>query len=79
MPVYEYLCDQCHFKFELKKRFSEDGGESCPRCGGDARRLFSPVAVIFKGPGFYVTDSRNNSGHSFGKDQVETNNKSESH
>jgi putative FmdB family regulatory protein len=78
MPIYEYLCDHCQLRFELKRRFSEDGGESCPQCGCEARRLFSPAAIIFKGPGFYVTDSRNKSPNSSGGDKVETSKKSES-
>jgi len=58
MPTYEYECEKCSLRFELKKRFSSDGGASCPRCQGKARRIFSPVPIIFKGSGFYVTDSR---------------------
>jgi len=58
MPIYEYECERCSLKFELKRRFSEDGSASCPRCRGEARRLFSPVPIIFKGSGFYVADSR---------------------
>lgn len=58
MPVYEYECERCHLKFELKRHFGEDGVTPCPQCQGDARRLFSPVPVIFKGSGFYVTDNR---------------------
>jgi len=77
MPVYEYVCDQCCLKFELKRQFSENGGGFCPRCGSEARRLFSPVAIIFKGPGFYVTDSQKNPERPLGKDKVETHKKSE--
>ncbi|MFQ6122787.1 MAG: FmdB family zinc ribbon protein [Dehalococcoidales bacterium] len=58
MPIYEYECEKCSLRFELKRRFSEDGGGFCPQCGSEARRLFSPVPIIFKGSGFYVTDSR---------------------
>jgi putative FmdB family regulatory protein len=58
MPIYEYECEKCLFRFELRRRFSEDGSGFCPQCGGQARRVFSPVPIIFKGPGFYITDSR---------------------
>ncbi|HEY83125.1 MAG TPA: zinc ribbon domain-containing protein [Dehalococcoidia bacterium] len=60
MPIYEYECQKCSLRFELRRRFGEDGTGLCPQCGGQARRLFSPVPIIFKGPGFYVTDSRKN-------------------
>ena len=81
MPIYEYECEKCSFRFELKRRFSEDGSGFCPRCGGQARRLFSPVAIIFKGPGFYVTDSRKNHNRPSAEDKAdksESNKKSES-
>jgi len=58
MPIYEYQCKKCSLRFELKRGFSDNGSSFCPQCGGEARRLFSPVPIIFKGPGFYVTDSR---------------------
>jgi putative FmdB family regulatory protein len=53
---------KCHHKFEQKRSFNDDGSADCPRCHGEARRLFSPVPVIFKGSGFYVTDHRKDSG-----------------
>ena len=58
MPIYEYECSKCSLRFELKRQFTEDGSGFCPGCGSEARRVFSPVPVIFKGPGFYVTDNR---------------------
>jgi len=58
MPIYEYECEKCSLRFELRRSFNEDGGGFCPKCGSEARRLFSPVPIIFKGSGFYVTDSR---------------------
>jgi len=63
MPIYEYECEKCMLRFELKRRFSEDGGSPCPQCGNEARRIFSPVPIVFKGSGFYVTDNRKNSDH----------------
>jgi putative FmdB family regulatory protein len=60
LPVYEFECTGCSSHFELIRSFSDDGTVSCPECGCDAQRIFSPVPVIFKGSGFYVTDHRNN-------------------
>ena len=60
MPIYEYECEKCACRFELRRRFDEDGGSPCcPQCQGKVRQLFSPPVILFKGPGFYVTDSRN--------------------
>ena len=62
MPIYEYECEECACRFELKRRFDEDeGSPCCPQCRGKVRRLFSSPAIIFKGSGFYVTDSRSDS------------------
>ena len=58
MPTYEYECEKCACRFELKRRFSEDvKSPRCPKCRGKVRQLFSPSAILFKGSGFYVTDS----------------------
>lgn len=58
MPIYEYECTCCSSRFELKQSFSENTPVSCPQCGGKAQRVFSAVPIIFKGSGFYSTDSR---------------------
>jgi putative FmdB family regulatory protein len=59
MPVYEYKCSECNQEFEAKKSYSEDiSATCCPKCGKDAKKLFTPVPIIFKGSGFYVTDCR---------------------
>ena len=81
MPIYEYECKGCSLRFELKRRFSDDGGASCPQCQGEAQRLFSPVPIIFKSPGFYITDSRKKHEHKKDEDKVDksdTGKKSES-
>ena len=57
MPRYDYECRVCSLKFEIKKHFDESVEANCPHCCGEARRLFSPVPIVFKGPGFYVTDN----------------------
>lgn len=61
MPTYEYECEKCACRFELKRSFNEGAGSpSCPKCRGKVRQLFSPSPILFKGSGFYVTDSQNN-------------------
>ena len=60
MPIYEYECENCFCRFELKQSFDDNSIITCPRCQNTARRVFTPVPVIFKGPGFYVTDNRKN-------------------
>ncbi|MBI4284660.1 MAG: zinc ribbon domain-containing protein [Chloroflexi bacterium] len=58
MPIYEYQCDSCSSQFELTRSFHDNSPVCCPQCGGSTKRIFSPVAVIFKGPGFYCTDHK---------------------
>ena len=58
MPIYQYKCPNCKLQFELKQSFKDKPIAICPACRGDARRIFSPVPILFKGPGFYITDSR---------------------
>jgi putative FmdB family regulatory protein len=58
MPTYEYVCTSCGERLEVVQRFSDDPLAICPACEGKLRKLFSPVGVVFKGSGFYKTDSR---------------------
>ena len=58
MALYEYQCTVCTTGFEIKRSFNDESAVACPRCQGRGRRIFSPVAIIFNGPGFYTTDSR---------------------
>ena len=58
MPVYEYKCGDCSLSFELIRRVADESEHPCPQCQGRARRVFSPVSVVFKGSGFYCTDNR---------------------
>jgi putative FmdB family regulatory protein len=58
MPTYQYRCLNCNLQFELKQSFHDKPIADCPSCHGIARRIFSPVPILFNGPGFYVTDSR---------------------
>ena len=61
MPTYEYECTKCRRHFERHQRIIDAPIETCPECGGQVRRVFHPVGVIFKGSGFYVTDNRRGS------------------
>lgn len=56
MPLYEYQCDACGFRFEVIQRFSDPPVESCQSCGGPVRKLLSSPAIQFKGSGWYITD-----------------------
>jgi len=58
MPIYEYECERCSTRFELRKSFGQNGDAQCPECAKEARRIFTAVPIIFKGSGFYITDSR---------------------
>jgi putative FmdB family regulatory protein len=58
MPIYEYQCNSCHCRFERRQRFDDKPLAICPKCGGEARRVIHSVPAIFKGKGFYTTDSR---------------------
>jgi putative FmdB family regulatory protein len=58
MPTYDYECEKCAKKFEVKRGFHETGDVLCPKCKGKARRVYSAPPLIFKGSGFYVTDHR---------------------
>ena len=58
MPTYEYRCTNCDEHLEVVQSFSDDPLTKCPNCGGQLRKVFSPVGIVFKGSGFYKTDSR---------------------
>jgi putative FmdB family regulatory protein len=59
VPTYQYACTSCGEQIEAVQRFSDDPLTVCPACGGTLRKVFSPVGIVFKGSGFYRTDSRN--------------------
>ena len=58
MPTYQYACTECEHAFEQFQSFSDDALTVCPDCGGRLRKVFNAVGVVFKGSGFYRTDSR---------------------
>ena len=58
MPTYQYACTECGHAFEQFQSFSDDALTECPQCQGRLRKLYNAVGVVFKGSGFYRTDSR---------------------
>jgi len=58
VPTYEYVCTECGQDLEVVQSFSDAALTECPQCSGKLRKRFSPVGVVFKGSGFYKTDSR---------------------
>lgn len=58
MPTYQYHCNDCGNDLEVVQRFTDDALTVCPRCEGHLRKVYSAVGVVFKGSGFYATDSR---------------------
>ena len=61
MPTYQYTCTDCGEPVEAVQKFTDDPLTVCAACGGRLRKVFSPVGIVFKGSGFYRTDSRNSS------------------
>jgi putative FmdB family regulatory protein len=61
VPTYDYQCRSCGFITEVVHPMLEEGPTTCERCGGQLRRVFHPTGIIFKGGGFYKTDSRSSS------------------
>ena len=61
MPTYSYACTECDNKFDAVQAFTDDALTTCPKCSGRLRKLFNSVGVVFKGSGFYRTDSRDSS------------------
>lgn len=56
MPIYEYQCQGCDHRFEIKQGFSDPPLTTCERCGGAVTKLISAPAIMFKGSGWYITD-----------------------
>jgi putative FmdB family regulatory protein len=63
MPTYQYRCTECGADLEAVQKFSDPALTECPNCAGPLRKVFNAVGVVFKGSGFYRTDSRNGSGN----------------
>ena len=62
MPLYEYQCLDNGTSFEIRHPITQDPVEKCPVCGGPVRRVIFPVGIVFKGSGFYATDSKSKGG-----------------
>jgi putative FmdB family regulatory protein len=62
MPIYTYRCENCGIQFERNQKFSDPPLKICPECHKKAlRKVYTPVGIVFKGSGFYVTDHRSTS------------------
>jgi len=61
VPTYQYACTACDEELEVVQKFTDDPLTVCDACGGRLRKVYSPVGIVFKGSGFYRTDSRNGS------------------
>ena len=70
MPRYQYACTECDEQLEVHQSFTDDALTECPACQGRLRKVFNAVGVVFKGSGFYKTDSRQaaSSANGSGKD-----------
>ncbi len=66
MPTYSYACTECDNRFDAQQAFTDDALTTCPQCSGRLRKLFNSVGVVFKGSGFYRTDSRESAKSSSG-------------
>ena len=64
MPTYAYACTECGHQFDVVQSFSDESLTTCPECSGRLRKQFNAVGVVFKGGGFYKTDSRSSSSSS---------------
>ena len=72
MPTYQYACTECGHAFEQFQSFADDALTECPECSGRLRKLFNAVGVVFKGAGFYRTDSRSTSTETKSDTKTET-------
>ena len=68
MPTYQYACTACDHRFDAVQSFTDASLTECPECGGKLRKLYGSVGVVFKGSGFYRTDSRKESSSSTSSD-----------
>ncbi|MFD6857017.1 FmdB family zinc ribbon protein [Rhodococcus sp. NPDC060090] len=78
MPTYSYACTACDNKFDIVQSFSDESLTACPQCTGKLRKLFNSVGIVFKGSGFYRTDSRSGGTSSESATPAKTETKSDS-
>jgi len=78
VPTYSYACTECDNRFDAVQAFTDDALTTCPKCSGRLRKLFNSVGVVFKGSGFYRTDSRESSKSSVKVDKSDSSSSSSS-
>jgi putative FmdB family regulatory protein len=78
VPTYQYACTACDHRFEAVQSFSDASLTVCPNCTGTLRKVFSSVGIVFKGSGFYRTDSRSGAGSTVANGSSNGESKSES-
>ena len=71
MPTYEYECEACRCRFDKRQGFDEKPVAACPRCQGEAHRVFHAVPILFKGSGFYITDHGRGSAGTRGRESAD--------
>jgi putative FmdB family regulatory protein len=71
MPTYQYRCTTCGHDLEAVQKFTDAALTECPNCGGSLRKVFNAVGVVFKGSGFYRTDSRNGGSNGSGSESAD--------
>ncbi|HOJ93170.1 MAG TPA: zinc ribbon domain-containing protein [Dictyoglomaceae bacterium] len=69
MPIYEFECKKCHERYQIITSFNEELPKVCIKCGGELKKVFSPIGIIFKGSGFYTTDYKKKSSESDNKNE----------
>src|SRR3954468_3769318 len=69
LPTYQYACTECNHRFDAVQAFSDPSLTVCPVCSGKLRKVFSSVGIVFKGSGFYRTDSRSSAGSTVAKSE----------
>lgn len=73
MPTYTYRCQSCGHQFDIFQKFADDPLKECPECHGALKKVLHPVGVVFKGSGWYITDSRPaQAGENGGSDKTES-------
>jgi putative FmdB family regulatory protein len=72
VPTYQYACTDCSEQLEVHQSFTDDALTECPSCEGRLRKVFNAVGVVFKGSGFYKTDSRSNGKGAESSDSADT-------
>jgi putative FmdB family regulatory protein len=78
VPTYQYACTACDHRFDAVQSFSDPSLTDCPVCSGHLRKVFSSVGIVFKGSGFYRTDSRSGATVSETKTETKSESRSES-